>query len=64
MHEIKFWISSRVFFQQKSMLVNWKQSLNVALEEHISYRFEKSYNLGNCRNKEKRIESTSSVAVI
>ena len=23
---IKFWISSRVFFQQNNKLVNWKQS--------------------------------------
>ena len=35
------------------MLINWKRSLNAALQKHISCRFVKSHNSGNCKNKEK-----------
>ena len=44
------------------MLVDWKQYLNVASEKHISYRFEKSYNSGKYKNKEKRVKSTKQQA--
>ena len=51
------------FLTKQLMLVNWKQSLNAALEKHISCHCENKvrYNLGNCKNKGKIIKTTISV---
>lgn len=43
MNVLKFWISGGAFFQQNNKLIDWKQSLIVAFENHILFWKKSSF---------------------
>ena len=43
MNVLKSWISGGAFFQQNNKLIDWKQSLIVAFENHILFWKKSSF---------------------